>query len=62
MSAADDARKFARLADRARAAPAPKPPRTGLENREAAPPDSETPEQFYARVAALRLLSEPCDG
>lgn len=63
MTAAEEARRFAGLADSAGVAPAPpKPLPTGLENREPAAPDAESPEQFFERVALERLRSEPCDG
>lgn len=59
MTAAEEARKFARLADHARVAE-PRPPRTGLEDREPAGPDDVSPESYFAAYAA-RLLAEPCE-
>ena len=58
---AQEAKDWADLAALAKPRPAPKP-RTGLEDREPAPPGAESAEQFFERVAAARLLSEPCDG
>lgn len=57
---AEEARKWADLASQARATPTPKPPRTGLEDREPAGPDAISPEDYFAAYAA-RLLSEPCE-
>lgn len=63
MSGADDARKFARLADAKE--DGPKLPRSGLElalqDRRPAGPDEISPEDFYAAYAA-RLQAESCDG
>lgn len=56
MTAAEEARRFAALADIAsRLAAPPEPPTPEQE-------EDEDPETFFARVAAARLLSEPCDG
>lgn len=60
MSAAEEARRWADLAGQARVAEPPTP-RTGLENREVAPPGAETCEEFFARVAAARLLHEDAE-
>ncbi len=59
VTAAEEARRWADLAGNPRVAE-PKPPRTGLENREPAGPDEISPEAHFAAYAA-RLLAEPCE-
>lgn len=63
MSAAAQAREFARLASHAGDTEAPKSPqRSGLElalaNRRPAPPGAESPEEAFARIAEARLRCE----
>jgi len=55
MTAAEEARRWADLAGNPRVAAPPEPP---VPVQEA----DESPEIFFARVAAARLLAEPCDS